>query len=60
VNYILDKPIHVISIPSRVGRAQFNTKAILSEKTEIEIGNPATKAPAAKAQNSRVAANLAI
>jgi hypothetical protein len=36
------------------------TKAILSEKTEIEIGNPATKAPAANSKNSRFTANLAI
>jgi hypothetical protein len=36
------------------------TKAILPEKTEIEIANPATKSTNAKPKNSRVAANLAI
>jgi hypothetical protein len=49
----------VISIPSRWS-ATVITKAILWEKTKIGIGNPATKAPAAKPKNSRVAANLAI
>jgi hypothetical protein len=49
----------VISIPARwVGNSV--TKPILSEKTESEIENPATQAPAAWLKNSRFIANLAI